>query len=208
MTVVAEGMTSQLTYDGVDVCASRVAWEVDQHIARLETHGRRVTRFSVVSRRCTSSRRWATRSADVSGTRALTNPVVARFLVGLLEARSPSFFDTHKPGSFSTIATPHLGIPRYSGCDTFPNPDTFLSAVLSWLGGKLLSRSGEQLHIVDTYSETDPRPLLEIMADPSESMTPTHPRTSLSQGTGAVPQPEHLREHCERQHGAVPLCGD
>lgn len=26
--VVAEGMTSQLTYDGVDVCASRVAWEV------------------------------------------------------------------------------------------------------------------------------------------------------------------------------------
>jgi len=26
--VVAGGMTSQLTYDGVDVCASRVAWEV------------------------------------------------------------------------------------------------------------------------------------------------------------------------------------
>lgn len=28
VVVVAEGMTSQLTYDGVDVCASRVAWEV------------------------------------------------------------------------------------------------------------------------------------------------------------------------------------
>lgn len=28
VVVVAEGMTSTLTYDGVDVCASRVAWEV------------------------------------------------------------------------------------------------------------------------------------------------------------------------------------
>lgn len=28
VVVVAEGMTSQLTYDGIDVCASRVAWEV------------------------------------------------------------------------------------------------------------------------------------------------------------------------------------
>jgi hypothetical protein len=26
--VIAGGMTSQLTYDGIDVCASRVAWEV------------------------------------------------------------------------------------------------------------------------------------------------------------------------------------
>lgn len=28
VVVIAGGMTSQLTYDGVDVCASRVAWEV------------------------------------------------------------------------------------------------------------------------------------------------------------------------------------
>lgn len=28
VVMVAEGMTSTLTYDGVDVCASRVAWEV------------------------------------------------------------------------------------------------------------------------------------------------------------------------------------
>lgn len=26
--MIAGGMTSQLTYDGIDVCASRVAWEV------------------------------------------------------------------------------------------------------------------------------------------------------------------------------------
>lgn len=40
--------------------------------------------------------------------------VVARYLVGLLEARTPSFFDAHKPVSLTTIATPHLGVPRYS----------------------------------------------------------------------------------------------
>ena len=28
VVIIAGGMTSQLTYDGIDVCASRVAWEV------------------------------------------------------------------------------------------------------------------------------------------------------------------------------------
>ena len=32
--------------------------------------------------------------------------VVARFLIGLLASRSPSFFEKHKPVTFSTIATP------------------------------------------------------------------------------------------------------
>ncbi|KAK8846827.1 hypothetical protein IAR55_005915 [Kwoniella newhampshirensis] len=46
--MVAGGMTSQLTYDGVDVCASRVAWEVDQKVAALESQGDRVVKFSVM----------------------------------------------------------------------------------------------------------------------------------------------------------------
>jgi hypothetical protein len=48
--------------------------------------------------------------------------------------------------------------------------DTFLSTSLVWLGSKLLSRSGEQLYVTDRYSDEDPRPLLEIMADPSTSV--------------------------------------
>jgi len=32
--------------------------------------------------------------------------VVARYLVGLLHSRTPSFFEKHHPVSFSTIATP------------------------------------------------------------------------------------------------------
>ncbi|KIR51219.1 lipid particle protein [Cryptococcus gattii Ru294] len=45
----------------------------------------------------------------------------------------------------------HYGIPRY---------------ILCWLGARIMSRSGEQLYVVDKYSDDDPRPLLEIMADP------------------------------------------
>lgn len=32
--------------------------------------------------------------------------VVGRYLVGLLQSRTPSFFEVHKPGTFSTFATP------------------------------------------------------------------------------------------------------
>jgi hypothetical protein len=48
--MIAGGMTSQLTYDGIDVCASRVAWEVDQQVAKLEGEGKTVE-ISVVGYR-------------------------------------------------------------------------------------------------------------------------------------------------------------
>ncbi|ADV24636.1 lipid particle protein [Cryptococcus gattii E566] len=137
VVMVAGGMTSQLTYDGIDVCASRVAWELDEKVRELEAHGKHVARFSLTG-------------YSLGG-------LVARYLVGLLHSRSPSFFHRHKPIAFSTIASPHYGIPRYN---------TLLSTVLCWLGARVMSRSGEQLYVVDKYSDDDPRPLLEIMADP------------------------------------------
>ena len=48
VVVIAGGMTSQLTYDGIDVNASRVAWEIDNKIEDLEGQGKKVTKFSVV----------------------------------------------------------------------------------------------------------------------------------------------------------------
>ncbi|WVW78563.1 hypothetical protein I302_100519 [Kwoniella bestiolae CBS 10118] len=135
--MIAGGMTSQLTYDGVDVCASRVAYEVDKKIKELEGEGRKVDKFSVMG-------------YSLGG-------LVARYLVGLFHSRQPSFFDKHHPVSFSTISTPHYGIPKYN---------TLLSTVLCYLGARIMSRSGEQLYIVDNYSDEDQRPLLEIMADP------------------------------------------
>ncbi|AFR95193.2 lipid particle protein [Cryptococcus neoformans] len=139
--MIAGGMTSQLTYDGIDVCASRVAWEVDEKVKELESQHKLVVKFSVTG-------------YSLGG-------LVARYLIGLLHSRSPSFFDTHKPISFSTLSSPHYGIPRYN---------TLLSTLLCWLGARIMSRSGEQLYVVDKYSEDDPRPLLEIMADPPGSV--------------------------------------
>ncbi|KAL7418562.1 hypothetical protein Q5752_007020 [Cryptotrichosporon argae] len=136
--VTPKGMAAKLTYDGIDVCASRVAWEVDTQISQLENDGKRVAKFSVTG-------------YSLGG-------LVARYFVGLLLAHDPDFFDKHRPVSFCTIATPHLGIPRYN---------TFLSTVLCWMGGRLLARSGEQLYVADSYSDKDRRPLLEIMADPN-----------------------------------------
>ncbi|KIR70329.1 hypothetical protein CNBG_10107 [Cryptococcus deuterogattii R265] len=130
-------MTSQLTYDGIDVCASRVAWELDEKVKELEAHGKHVATFSLTG-------------YSLGG-------LVARYLVGLLHSRSPSFFHLHKPVAFSTLSSPHYGIPRYN---------TLLSTILCWLGARIMSRSGEQLYVVDKYSDDDPRPLLEIMADP------------------------------------------
>ncbi|WRT64856.1 uncharacterized protein IL334_001792 [Kwoniella shivajii] len=135
--MIAGGMTSQLTYDGIDVCASRVAYEVDQKILELEHGGKKVHQFSLMG-------------YSLGG-------LVARYLVGLLHSRQPSFFDIHHPVSFSTISSPHYGIPKYN---------TLLSTVLGFLGARVMSRSGEQMWVKDTYSDEDQRPLLEIMADP------------------------------------------
>ena len=68
------------------------------------------------------------------------------------------FFEKITPVNFNTIATPHVGLPRYP---------SLLSAVSSTLGPKLLSRTGEQFYCVDKWSPKG-QPLLIVMADPGE----------------------------------------
>ena len=81
--------------------------------------------------------------------------LIARYLLGILHTRN--FFDTIAPVNFTTIATPHVGIPRYP---------SFMSSIASKLGPRMLSRSGEQFFHADSWSVTG-RPLLIVMADPS-----------------------------------------
>ena len=66
--------------------------------------------------------------------------------------------------NFVTIATPHLGLPRYPG---------LLSSLSSSMGGSLLSRTGRQLCLSDTLRKGDSArkasngvPLLENLVDP------------------------------------------
>jgi hypothetical protein len=84
--------------------------------------------------------------------------LVVRYMIGLLEARTPSYFDAVEPVQLMTIASPAIGIPAYN---------TFWSPIFHALGSRLLSRTGRQLYARDRFSGK--KPLLEVMADPRTS---------------------------------------
>ncbi|KAG6894941.1 hypothetical protein C0992_003848 [Termitomyces sp. T32_za158] len=132
--LVAQTNSENSTYDGIDWGGERVAQEVAEKVAELEEDGKTVKRFSVTG-------------YSLGG-------LIARYLIGILYQRG--FFTKVAPTNFSTIATPHIGLPRYQ---------SFISAVTSSLGPKLLSRTGEQFYLVDQWSASG-RPLIEVMADP------------------------------------------
>ncbi|KAJ7115950.1 putative serine esterase-domain-containing protein [Mycena epipterygia] len=129
----AEANQEDVTYDGIDWGGERVAEEIVNEVKKLEEEGCIVTRFSITG-------------YSLGG-------LVARYVVGILRQRG--FFNNVTPANFSTIATPHLGLPRY--------PSLF-SSLASVLGPKLLSRTGEQFYCVDKWSARG-RPLIEVMAD-------------------------------------------
>ena len=84
--------------------------------------------------------------------------LIARFAIGLLYSRSPSFFEVVEPCNFTTFASPAIGIPRFPGK---------LSWLFSSLGSRLLSRTGEQLYATDDY--LNGRPLIEVITQPGTS---------------------------------------
>ncbi|KAM0793709.1 hypothetical protein ACM66B_001134 [Microbotryomycetes sp. NB124-2] len=110
------------TYDGIDVCAERVVNEIDQEIQLINEQGGAVKRFSIVG-------------YSLGG-------LVARYVLGLLESRQPSFFDDVKPVNFTTFASPAIGIPSYK---------SFWSSTFRFLGARLLSRTGSQLYENDRF---------------------------------------------------------
>ncbi|KAH9940836.1 DUF676-domain-containing protein [Epithele typhae] len=133
--LVAETNQEAATYDGIDWGGERVAEEIYAEVKSLQKEGRKVTRFSVTG-------------YSLGG-------LVSRYVIGILHQRG--FFDTVTPVNFNTLATPHIGLPKYP---------TFLSSLTNYFGPKLLSRTGEQFYTVDKWSKNG-RPLLEVMADPS-----------------------------------------
>ncbi|SGY17759.1 BQ5605_C015g07880 [Microbotryum silenes-dioicae] len=110
------------TYDGIDICAERVVREIDQECERIAQDGGQVKRFSIVG-------------YSLGG-------LVARYVLGLLESRLPSFFDDVRPVNFTAFASPWIGIPQY---------ESVWSNVFRFLGARLLSRSGAQLYLTDRY---------------------------------------------------------
>ncbi|KAF8578210.1 DUF676-domain-containing protein [Ramaria rubella] len=133
--LVAKSNAENCTYDGVDWGAERVADEVRARLKSIEADGScKVTRFSVVG-------------YSLGG-------LIGRYLIGIFYTRG--FFEDIRPYNFVTVATPHVGLPRYPG---------FLSACFNLFGPRFLSRSGRQLSVVDQWSNSSKRPILEVMAD-------------------------------------------
>ncbi|KAG2011830.1 lipid particle protein [Coprinopsis cinerea AmutBmut pab1-1] len=132
--LLAETNREDSTYDGIDWGGERVAKEIYDKVSELEETGSNVVKLSVTG-------------YSLGG-------LVARYVVGILMQQG--FFDKVTPVNFNTIATPHIGLPRYP---------SWLSSVLSTLGPRLLSRTGEQFYCADKWSPNG-RPLLVVMADP------------------------------------------
>jgi len=132
--LLAETNRDDATYDGIDWGGERVAQEVLGKAEELKSEGKTLARFSVTG-------------YSLGG-------LLARYLVGILHQRG--FFKDVIPVNFNTLATPHIGLPKYR---------SLFSAITSSLGPKLLSRTGEQFYNVDKWSSTG-QSLLEVMADP------------------------------------------
>ncbi|CAO3592437.1 unnamed protein product [Absidia cylindrospora] len=73
-----------------------------------------------------------------------------------LDYNQEGFFNHVKAGFFVTFATPHMGVRR-------PKNSLF-SRVFNFFSGKLVSRTGEQLQLIDQFE--DDVPLLVILASP------------------------------------------
>ncbi|GAA6018232.1 hypothetical protein JCM11491_005642 [Sporobolomyces phaffii] len=146
------------TYDGIDLCAERVLHELDQEVERIEHEGGTVERFSIVG-------------YSLGG-------LVARYVLGLLDSRTPSFFDHVRPVNFATFASPAIGIPSY---------ETFWSSVFRFLGARLLSRSGAQLYENDRFlpSQFNPSsPDYSIPTPSDEDLGPNQSRFSFGRRRG------------------------
>ncbi|KAG8949894.1 hypothetical protein FRC04_008197 [Tulasnella sp. 424] len=148
--LVAETNRDENTYDGIDWGAERVIEEIKARIASIENSAamsstaeqpeqprRKVTRFSIFG-------------YSLGG-------LVSRYTVGILYATK--FFDAVKPINFATIATPHIGLTRYSG--------SFLSKMTHALGPLLLSRTGKQFYAKDKddWGGGQGKPLVEVMSE-------------------------------------------
>lgn len=136
------------TYDGIDWCSERVVEEITREFRRLAKTSRKVVSFSIIG-------------YSLGG-------LIARYTVGLLYARG--FFHDVEAINFTTMATPHIGIPKTDG---------WFSKVATIVGSRVLGRTGTQFYGRDHgWQEDHQEPssskkakitLLEAMARPESN---------------------------------------
>ncbi|CAO1630156.1 unnamed protein product [Parajaminaea phylloscopi] len=155
VVLIPDSNADTRTYDGIDWCSERIVEDIERERQRLRKLGRTVVRFSILG-------------YSLGG-------LMARYTVGLLHSKG--FFETVQPVSFTTLSTPHLGVPRTSG---------WFSQVAAAVGSRFLGRTGQQLYLRDNgwdTSASSPSPsslprgrrpkskatLLEALADPASN---------------------------------------
>jgi hypothetical protein len=168
--IAPETNSESSTYDGIDygggeyiihklscmlfmLRVERVAKEILEYTQKLADEGDIVERFSL-----TGYSLGGLISRYVAGYvhREICDNACAHTTNSILKQKG--FFETVTPVNFNTIATPHIGLLRY---------DSWINSLMSTLGPKLLSRTGEQFYCVDKWS-TSGRPLIAVMADPGK----------------------------------------
>lgn len=137
-TVVYRTTTNQgyFTYDGIDVCGTRVANEITSEVNFLnETSGSVVDRISIMG-------------YSLGG-------LVSRYAAGVLHRRD--FFKTVKPVTFTTFCTPHVGVVVLS--------ERWTARAFNGIGSISMASTSKQLFLTDRYSDTGGQ-LLLYMSDP------------------------------------------
>lgn len=129
--VIVNSMSSAgtKTYDGIDWIGERTVREIKAEQDDMKKRSEFVARFSIIG-------------YSLGG-------LVARYTIALLDSQGffqPSNADKIEARQFATFATPHAGIPPAEG--------TF-GKVASYIGGRMLSRTGEQLYLIDSGWESE-----------------------------------------------------
>jgi triacylglycerol esterase/lipase EstA (alpha/beta hydrolase family) len=160
-TLVAKSNSESGTYDGIDWGAERVAQEVSTFVVQatilpvcraLLTGLIQLKVFEEI-KHIEDEQQTVTKFSVVGYS---LGGLVARYLVGILHQRK--FFEKVAPMNFCTVATPHIGLIRDRSTRW---------RIFSYLGPRLLSRTGEQFFAVDQWASSG-RPLVEVLADPGE----------------------------------------
>lgn len=134
-TFCPKGNSGNNTYDGIEVGGERVVHEIEDALEKLEADGHAIKKISVIG-------------YSLGG-------LVARYAIGILQANG--WLDRLEPVNFTTFASPHVGARApLKG---------FTNSIWNNVGPSMISTSGQQMFMVDTFRDTG-RPLLSLMADP------------------------------------------
>ncbi|KAF9541957.1 hypothetical protein EC957_002517 [Mortierella hygrophila] len=189
----AQANESAYTYDGIDVCGQRLVQEIHSVVKVIENGGNIEEMKGQKLKPTTAAKSDETkqgtantsnknedRSKDIitagsSGSGRKQRKVaqfsflgyslgglIGRFAIAMLDLEG--FFTSKEEGGrgvepvyFVTMATPHLGIRQ-------PSRSRF-TKVFNFLSARMLSRTGEQLQLVDDY--VDRKPILLVMSEPT-----------------------------------------